>query len=105
MPDDHTRSARPSNRNGPPPPPPPPPPPRGLAPTPNIGTIRRTSSDFVEQPYVDRRNDHYNDGALDYDHNFESRFRFTPIDHLPLPERWNPPSTHTRSSRQHVNVR
>lgn len=74
-------------------------------PTNNNGTMRRTSSDFVDQSYSDRRYDQSTNAALDYDHHFEARFRFTPVEHLPNPERWQPSSTHTRSSKHHVNVR
>ncbi len=104
-PDDNTRFQKPINRNGPPLPPPPPPPPRGLAPTHNNGTMRRASSDFVDHSYSDRRYEQSHSAALDYDHHFESRFRFTPLEHLPVPDRWHPPPTNTRSSKQHVNVR
>ncbi|CAF4655327.1 unnamed protein product [Rotaria sp. Silwood1] len=101
-----SKSPKQINLNGPPPaPPPPPPPPRGVAPTNNNGTIRRASSDFVDHSYSDRRYDQSNIAALDYDHHFEARFRFTPLEYLPIPERWQPPSAHTRSSKHHVNVR
>lgn len=86
--------------------PPPPPPPRGVAPTHNNGITRRISSDFVDHSFSDRRYDQSNSAALDYDHNFEARFRFTPLERLPNPERWQPPPpAHTRSSKHHVNVR
>jgi hypothetical protein len=29
--------------------------------------------------------------ALIYDHDFENRFRFTPIENLPPPQPWKPP--------------
>ena len=67
--------------------------------------MRRASSDFVDHSYSDRRSDELNSAALAYDHQFEARFRFTPLDHLPLPDRWCPPPTHTRSAKQHVNIR
>ncbi|CAF3670367.1 unnamed protein product [Rotaria sordida] len=101
-----SKSPKQINSNGPPPPapPPPPPPPRGVAPTNNNSTIRRIPSDFVDHSYSDRRYDQSNSAALDYDHHFEARFRFTPLEYLPIPERWQPPPAHTRSSRHHINV-
>jgi hypothetical protein len=67
--------------------------------------MRRAPSDFVDHSFSDRRSDPSTSAALDYDHHFESRFRFTPVDHLPNPDRWQPPPAQTRSSKHHVNVR
>jgi hypothetical protein len=103
--DNVPKSPKQINPNGPPPPPPPP---RGVIPN-NYGggTLRRpsSSSDFVDHSLGERRYDQTNSATLDYDHHFESRFHFTPLEHLPIPERWQPPPPHTRSSKQHVNVR
>ena len=100
----NTKFQKQYNPNGPPPPPPPPPP-RGVIPTSNNGINRRvSSSDFVDHPYIDRRSDQFHTAALAYDQNFETRFRFTPIEYLPAPERWQPPPVHSRSSKHHLNV-
>ena len=87
-------SSRSGTANGAPAPPPPPP--RGAAPTSHSAPVRRPSSDFV---------DHSGNGALMYDHHFESRFRFTPVEYLPTPDQWHPPAAHSKSTRQHLNVR
>ncbi|CAF4216435.1 unnamed protein product, partial [Rotaria magnacalcarata] len=72
-------------------PPPPPPPPRGVISNNQGGTTRRpptTVSDFLDNTPPERRYDQGNTAALDYDRNFENRFRFTPIEHLPPPGSW-----------------
>ncbi|CAF4769691.1 unnamed protein product, partial [Rotaria socialis] len=72
-------------------PPPPPPPPRGVISNNQGGTIRRPPpavSDFLDNTLPERRHDQWNTAALDYDRNFENRFRFTPIEHLPPPGLW-----------------
>lgn len=81
----------PSPINSPPASTPPPPPPPRNAPVQNSGgTLRRappvpsTGNDF--QP-----TDSTKSAARDYDHDFERRFRFTAIEHLPVPKPWTPP--------------
>lgn len=74
----------------------PPLPPRDVPPTNPGGTVRRPPppsplADFVDNVPAERLHDQSNTAALDYDHEFESRFRFTPIENLPPPEAWKPP--------------
>lgn len=73
---------------------PPPPPPRAPTGTPG-GTLRRpppTPSAFVDTTPAEHRPDQWNKAALDYDHEFEKRFRFNPIENLPPPGVWHPAS-------------
>jgi hypothetical protein len=57
-----------------------------------IGQSPPTSSDFADSKPAERRHDPMNTGgALIYDHDFENRFRFTPIENLPPPQPWKPP--------------
>ena len=94
------------NPNGPPSFTPPPPPARGTAPTNPGGTTRRlpsSSSDFIDNTPTERRHDHGNTAALEYDRDFESRFRFTPIENLPAPESWKQPSQSKSSKNVNVN--
>ncbi len=83
----------------------PPPPPRGLPATNPGGTVRRPTSlsDFVDNPPAERRPDQSNTAALEYDHDFENRFRFTPIENLPPPESWRPQPLEAKSSKP-INV-
>ena len=95
------------DQNGPPTStPPPPPPPRGI-PGPNPGgTVRRPPpavSDFMDNTPAERRHDQWNTSALDYDRDFEGRFRFTPIEYLPAPESWKPPAQIKSSKNVNVN--
>ncbi len=73
----------------------PPLPPRDVLSTNPGGTVRRPPppplSEFVDNVPAERRPDQSNSAALDYDHEFESRFRFTPIENLPPPQEWKPP--------------
>ncbi|CAF4725054.1 unnamed protein product, partial [Rotaria sp. Silwood1] len=96
------------NQNGPSsssPSPPPLPPPRGMAPNNSGGTTRRAPgvSDFVDNTPAERRFDQWNTAALDYDRDFEHRFRFTPIEHLPPPGLWKQPSSTKSSKTSNVN--
>ncbi|CAF3926107.1 unnamed protein product [Rotaria sp. Silwood2] len=97
------------NQNGPSssnPSPPPPPPPRGMVSNNSGGTIRRPPppvSDFVDNTPADRRYDQWNTAALDYDRDFENRFRFTPIEHLPAPGQWKPSSSNKPSKNSNFN--
>ena len=81
--------------NNAPSPSPPPPPPRGAAHANATGTLRRLAPDLppsADHIPSERRHDQSNTAALDYDHSFENRFQFTPIEHLPAPGQWQPPS-------------
>jgi hypothetical protein len=107
-PDTVARFNRMPNQSGPPPstPPPPPPPPRGVAPNNPVGTTHRlpsSSSDFIDHSPAERRSDQRNTAALNYDHDFENRFRFTPIENLPPPETWKQPSQSKSSKNVNVN--
>jgi hypothetical protein len=69
----------------------PPTPPRGVPATNPGGTVRRPPppiSDSTGNILAERRPNQVNSAALDYDYDFENRFRFTPIEHLPPPEPW-----------------
>lgn len=98
-----------ANQNDPSPatsstPPRPPPPPRNAPVNNSVDTVRRpppppTVSDFTENTSSERRSDQRNSAALEYDLDFERRFRFTPIDHLPPPEPWKPQPPQTKSSK------
>jgi hypothetical protein len=73
-----------------------PPPPRGVPTNNSGGTIRRppsASSDFIDITPAERR----------YDHEFEARFRFTPLENLPSSEAWQPQPSQNKSSK-HVNA-
>ncbi len=87
--------------------PPPPPPPRGVTATNSGGTVRRpppTLSDSVDTMPANHRSDQSNTGALDYDHDFENRFRFTPIENLPPPEPWKPQPVLQTKPLKNVNA-
>ncbi len=85
---------------------PPPPPPRGLASNNPGGTVRRppaSVSDFVDNTPAERQPDQSNTAALMYDHSFENRFRFTPIEHLPAPDQWKPQPQLKSSKNENEN--
>lgn len=93
-PDSVAKFNRLTNQNGPPAfAPPPPPPPRGVTPNNFGGTTRGppSSSDFIDNTPPERRHNQYSPGALVYDHDFENRFRFAPIENLPPPDPWKQP--------------
>ena len=80
------------------PPPPPLPPPRGIVSSHPTLTSHRMSFDSIDGnlPF---------NGLWTYDHYFESRFHFTPLEYLPNPDRWFPPSIHSKSSKPQLNLR
>ena len=60
-------------------------------------------SDFVDSTPPERRYDQLNTGALQYDYEFERRFRFTPIEHLPVPGQWKPQPSNKLQRNKRTN--